>query len=392
MKKECEKGYELCVAAHALRIYYARAMDGTDATKIRDDECSLMTALQRKGLPEESFVNPHTSQAVPIEEADRLVDDNLKLLKASHIVLANLSLQNYTYVGAIFEMAQAANLGRPIVACIGSSSLDNRYYLHRYCDFICRTIDEAVEYIRRCWTLEGINHQLNEEREFYDKIAIERGIATGKPYKNKELDIDRYKREKDHLKEKLRDYCRDKIVLELGCGTGEWTQVVADVAKSVTCIESSRNMIERAKQRLAKSLIQPNIIHGDFFDETSSVEPADVILSYFTLSFLPPKAQSSLLSLMKKRASRNAKFLFGESIQISTLPSIGLGHQRIQTRGACGKEYMIYKEHFTPYRLERILTANGFRVADSSDDGRWFTFCAAQKIQSQTEIDENSSV
>ncbi len=356
-----------------LKVYYARAMDGIELSKIMEDERQVKVALSRK---EFSIANPYKEQEVQIEQAGELVENNLKLLKGSDILLGNLSIHNYTYIGAVFEILQAANLDIPIVVYIGNSNLENRFYLHFYCNFICRTIDEAIEYIWRCWTSEGRDHQLNEEKEFYDKIATEPGNVTRKSYKNKKFDNERYDKERDQLKEKLRQYCWRKNVLELGCGIGEWTQVIAEVAKSVTCIESSQNMIKRAKERLVKSPIQPGFIHGDFLDETFSIEPSDVIVSYFTLSFLPPLLQNKLLFSMKKWGTKNGLFLFGESIQITTLPSIGLGRQRIQTRRACGKKYTVYKEHFTPYELEKLLNINGFRVIDLPINVRWFTFCA----------------
>lgn len=357
-----------------VKVYYARPMDGIDGSKIIEDEHEIRAALSRKGF---SIVNPYRGQDIQIEDAEKLVHKNTELLKNSDVFLANLSLRNYTYVGAVFEIVQAAELGIPIVLCIDNSNLENRYYLRYFCSFICRSIDEAVEYMWRCCTPEGIAHQLKEEKEFYDKIATERGKVTRKPYQSKESDIEKYERERRQLKDKLRHYCRDKNVLELGCGTGEWTQVMVQVARSVTCIESSRNMITRAKERLGEVGSHLHFIQEDFFDERFSVEASDAIVFYFTLSFLPPLLQNRLLSLAKKWVSTDGYFLFGESIQISTLPSIGLGRQRIQTRRASGKAYAIYKEHFTPYRLRKLLDASGVTIMDLPEDVRWFTFCAA---------------
>jgi demethylmenaquinone methyltransferase/2-methoxy-6-polyprenyl-1,4-benzoquinol methylase len=364
--------------ARHLKIYYARAMDGIETTEIEKDDRQVETALSGKNF---SIANPYNrEQAVRIEDAETLVRKNTDLLEDSDVLLANLSRQNYTYIGAIFEIVQACSLGKPVVAYIGNSDLGNRYYLHYYCSFICRNIDEAIEYIWRCCTPQGCDAQLNEEKEFYDTIATEPGCGTGKPYKNKQSDIERYTRERGRLKEKLRDYCCDKNVVELGCGTGEWTQVIAEVAKSVICIESSWNMIKWARERLRKSPVSPDFMHADFLDETLLIErsDADVMVFYFTLSVLPPLLQNSLLSAMKKWVSTDGHFLFGESVQMSTLPSIGLGRQRIQTRRACGKEYSIYKERFAPYHLQKLLNANGFKIVDLPEDARWFTFCAAR--------------
>jgi ubiquinone/menaquinone biosynthesis C-methylase UbiE len=350
-------------------------MDALDQSRIIEDDKHVKMELARRRF---FIVNPYKEQVIQIEQANQIVEKNLKLLKESDVLLVNLTVPNYTYIGVVFEIVQAATLGLPIIAYIGDSHLADRYYLHAFCDFICNTIEEAVEYIRRCWTFEGINKQIKEEKEFYDKIATQTEKTTRKPYKNKKKDIDRYEKERARLKNMIRDYCLDKNVLELGCGTGEWTKAIAEVAKSIVCIESSLNMIKSARERLATSSIQPDFINSDFFDESLSVKPCDIIVSYFTLSFLPPLAQNELLSIMKKWISKDGFLLFGESIQVSALPSIGLGRQRIQVRNANGKKYRMFKEHFNPYHFQKVLALNDFKIINLPLDVKWFTFCSAQ--------------
>ena len=362
--------FQYSISAHELKIYYVRAMDGIDSSEIKRDERKLGSALRKKEL---SIVNPYTNSDDKLERIDQLIENNLSLLTDSHMVLADLSMRNYIYVGAVFEIVQATDIGHPIVVCVGDSDLGERCYLYYYTNFLCRTIDEAIEYIWRCWTIEGINQQLEEEKEFYDKVALEHGKLTGKPYDKKESDIVKYNEEKNQLKQRLGDYCHDKKVLELGCGNGEWTEVIADVAQAITCIDTSQNMIWQAKEKLKNSTTEKYFIHGDFLDGTIPLGTYDIIVFYFTLSFLPPVVQQELLSIMKNHISGEGYFLFAESVQMSTLRSKGLGCRRIQMRQAYGKEYMIYKESFSPCRLD----TNAFKVVDSLDDVRWFTFCAA---------------
>lgn len=367
--------YPSVISERELKIYYARAMDSIKHSEIIEDDRLINDALKQKGF---SLINPYEKQNIPIQKAGGLIENNFALLKESDVLIANLTKKDYQYIGAIFEIAQAVNLGIPTMVCIGNSNLENRYYLQFYSDFICNTIDEAITYIWRCLSLEGINHQLKEEKTFYDHIAVNYETLSRKTYQDKDADIDRYEKEREQLKEKLRYYCHDKTVLELGCGTGDWTKFIAEVSKSVVCIDASQNMIKRAKERFTDSTIQPYFIQGDFLDETLHIEPCDIVVSYFALSFLPPPIQINLLSNMKKWVKKDGCCLFGESMKFALLPSIGLGCRKIQRRTIDKKEYFLYKEYFSPDQLQKLLVLNGFRVIDLPSDVRWFTFCAVQ--------------
>jgi SAM-dependent methyltransferase len=357
-----------------LKVYYARAIDDIDYSEILRADLRIQKAINQKGF---FLVNPYKKTSISVEQLGNIVDKNTELLKESDVLLADLTIKDYTYIGAIFEIVQAVNFGIPTVICVGNTNYKNRLYLHHYCDFICRTVDEGFEYIWRFLSHDGIEHQLREEEEFYEAIAANYYEESRKTYADKEKDIEKYERERITLREKLEKYCRNKSVLELGCGSGDWTQTITEVAKSVTCIDISTYMINEAKKRLIRSPIQPYFICGDFLDETLSIEPCEVVVSYFTLSLFPPIIQNILLSNMKNWVTTGGYFLFGESMQISTISSIGMGRRRIQCRTVGRRDYIIYKDHFSPDRLQALLNMHQFEVFDISSVFRWFAFCCA---------------
>jgi len=52
--------------------------------------------------------------------------------------------------------------------------------------------------------------------------------------------------------ELLKEICKDKKVLDVGCGTGRPVDKLADYCKKVVCIDNSREVLEVAKKNLSK--------------------------------------------------------------------------------------------------------------------------------------------
>ncbi len=76
----------------------------------------------------------------------------------------------------------------------------------------------------------------DEESFFYGKQW------TGSPVS--EFD---YRYTKDSLLENLEPLANDKI-LEIGCGLGQWTQIVGDKCRTITAVDISKEMIEKSKK------------------------------------------------------------------------------------------------------------------------------------------------
>ncbi|MHC4564793.1 MAG: class I SAM-dependent methyltransferase [Planctomycetota bacterium] len=357
------------------KIYYARAMDDLPQSLVEHDDENVQEALNKLGY---SLINPYTKPNNSNLNYDTIVEDNLRLLASSHVLLANLSVPGYIYVGAVYEITQACHLQIPVVTYVGQTGLENRCYLLHYADFICEDLNESLEYIWRCLSKDGIKHQLAESISFYDVVGREGRETSNKPYKERQNDIERYETERNLLKKKFIEYCCDKDVLELGCGTGEWTAAMLKTARSLVSIDASENMLMRAKKRIGSCANKLTLLRGDFLKQHLTIRPLDVVVAYFTISFLPPVMQQQLLARIKDWLLPGGICLFAESAQFSTLPSFGLGRQRIQTRVGAEREYRIYKECFSPYQLKKVVSDAGFDVVELLDNRTWFSFCAAR--------------
>jgi SAM-dependent methyltransferase len=79
-------------------------------------------------------------------------------------------------------------------------------------------------------------------------------------------------------------------VLELACGTGQWTPLLAARARSVTAVDVSTEMLEIAGQRAASSNVE--FVQADVF-EWQPMRRYDTVFFGFWLSHVPPARLAS---------------------------------------------------------------------------------------------------
>ncbi len=89
------------------------------------------------------------------------------------------------------------------------------------------------------------------------------------------------------LKNKISEYSRDKIVIDWGCGTGEYT-LAAKMAKKIYCIDISNIMLEKAKEKL-KYFSQVKFIHGSGFNKEVTDGIGEVILTIGVWEYVDQK-------------------------------------------------------------------------------------------------------
>lgn len=74
-------------------------------------------------------------------------------------------------------------------------------------------------------------------------------------------------------------------VLELACGTGQWTPLLAALARSVTAVDVSAEMLDLARQRVVSSNVE--FVQADVF-EWQPTRRYDTVFFGFWLSHVPP--------------------------------------------------------------------------------------------------------
>jgi len=91
-----------------------------------------------------------------------------------------------------------------------------------------------------------------------------------------------------------------KAILDVGCGSGWITKIVAENAKKVVGIDNSKNLIDIAKSENSSENIQYELLDAE--DMGSINEEFDTVISALTLQLVTPKEK--LLTVLKKCNSK----------------------------------------------------------------------------------------
>lgn len=93
-------------------------------------------------------------------------------------------------------------------------------------------------------------------------------------------------------------------VLELGCGTGFWTEVVAEAAASVTAVDINAGLVDIARERgMPEGKVTFRV--ADALDLPADIGTFSAVLVSFLWSRLNRKEQEQLLATLKKRLGKD---------------------------------------------------------------------------------------
>ncbi|WP_305821776.1 class I SAM-dependent methyltransferase [Massilia brevitalea] len=93
-------------------------------------------------------------------------------------------------------------------------------------------------------------------------------------------------------------------VLELGCGTGYWTEVVAESAASVLALDINANLVDIARERgMPADKVAFRV--ADALDLPEDIGKFSAVLVSFLWSHLTKGEQEKLLATLKKRLGKD---------------------------------------------------------------------------------------
>ena len=356
-----------------LSIYFARAMDAIDVNDIKAADEKYERLLRPINI---TIVNPYKEkERNPVEDGSSVARDDLRLLMESDIVLADLSIPDYQYVGCIFEIVHAANNNIPVVLVEGERDFHSRYFIQAYCDFIAKTPEEAVEYIRRTCTEDGIEGQMKEMHAYYSEIADD--YQTNYSGRNRHLKTE-YQRERESLRMVIRNRVTGKA-FQVGIGTGDWTRTVCETAGNVIGIDQSKRMIDVAQDKLS-NYGNIRFLQGDIFKMENGIidGPFDCVVVYFLFSLLPSSMQRRLLDLIRLILKPGGLLIIADTRKMRDFSSVGLGRRRLQRREKGGRVFTLYKENFYGDSLVKLLEKERFEVIDSNPGATWFSWAVSR--------------
>lgn len=167
-----------------------------------------------------------------------------------------------------------------------------------------------------------------------------------------------------------------EIILDVGCGVGRWSVLMAEKGALVVSIDQSREMLQKCRERslihdLSSKVIQLQInamklpFLNDFFD--------GVTLNWIIAHIPIPKNEDFM-----KEVSRVVKPGGWLILSDSYWREQEGGKEQLQIREASGKKFEIYKYYYSPDEIKKLIEKT-FGHVESIETTPKELICVARK-------------
>jgi SAM-dependent methyltransferase len=168
-------------------------------------------------------------------------------------------------------------------------------------------------------------------------------------------------------------------VLELGCGTGFWTEVVAESAASVTALDINAALVDIARERgMAEGKVSFRV--ADALDLPEDIGKFTAVLVSFLWSHLNKKEQEQLLATLKKRLGKDVllvllddSFVEGFSDTIARTDADGTTYEILTTPE--GERIEVPKSYQSDSALRKRLGNAGKEIKIERVEFFWILTC-----------------
>jgi ubiquinone/menaquinone biosynthesis C-methylase UbiE len=168
-------------------------------------------------------------------------------------------------------------------------------------------------------------------------------------------------------------------VLELGCGTGFWTEVVAESAQSVLAVDINANLVDIARERgMPDGKVSFRV--ADALDLPEDIGSFSAVLVSFLWSHLTKGEQEKLLASLKKRLGKDVllvilddSFVEGFSETIARTDAEGTTYEILTTLD--GERFELPKSYQSDSALRKRLGNVGKEIKIERIEFFWILTC-----------------
>ena len=159
-------------------------------------------------------------------------------------------------------------------------------------------------------------------------------------------------------------------VLEIACGTGLWTEALAQLADKVTAIDAATEAVALARDRVRSENVRFEV--ADVFSWATE-ERFDVIFFSAWLSHVPTGRFEQFWQLLRRVLANGGRVLFiDEHVDVRDKEAYVPGRDEIVERQLSdGKQFRIVKNFVDPERLEHQLREMGWDCEIRRDGSDW---------------------
>lgn len=162
-------------------------------------------------------------------------------------------------------------------------------------------------------------------------------------------------------------------VLELACGTGQWTQVLARAASGLTAVDASAEMLELNRTRLSRPDV--NYVQADLFAWSPPPRRFDVVFFAAWLSHVPPQRFDAFWGQVTSALAEGGRVFVIDELPAAGAqerPVAGAPAPAVHRQIATGARYRAIKVFYEPAELERRSAELGFALEVHPVDWRFY--------------------
>jgi len=166
--------------------------------------------------------------------------------------------------------------------------------------------------------------------------------------------------ELEHASAVMTETMRGRRALELACGSGYWTALLAPVVSSLHAVDASEQMLYEAQQKTLPDGVV-TFSQGDVYETSSIAGSYDAGFANFWLSHVPKSLLPSFLADFNTRVGGGAVMFFMDNCNVS-----GYGGENVHREGsedtykrrmlADGTTRDIIKNYFGRDELQRLFS------------------------------------
>ena len=300
-------------------VFFSRGMDGINPNQIHSQEKKITDALSNLGMTiSNPFIidDPRRHRVSGIAE---IVENDLLILKNSDFVIADLSIPDRSYIGAIFELSYAFEHNKQIFVWVGSSGNEKRIWLKYYATAICKSFEQLYEVLSITFTDAGRRENERENIEYYGAISgeYEEKEREFSSIKKKAEDIEKYNREHDALRRWVKGLNLHGTIIDLGSGPGLWVPIWGEKGKRVICVDVSPEMLSISTNKNKFSNVehvQGNILEPKWLETfLCGLNKIDIIVLSFVLNSFSLEQEKQLISFFRRYVSLETHLILLEN-------------------------------------------------------------------------------
>lgn len=186
--------------------------------------------------------------------------------------------------------------------------------------------------------------------DYYRRRAAEYEAIYAKPERQPDL---------ARLRSRIPERLRGARVLEIACGTGYWTQLVAEVAAQVVATDLAEEPMRIAQSKIYRAT--PQFVLADAYALPPSLGRFDAALAVFWWSHIPRQRVAEFLASLHGRLEPGARVVFMDNLYVegssTAISEIDVHGNTYQRRRLDGGEVRVLKNFPSEAELRAQLPA-----------------------------------